>query len=75
MAFTETGYSTAGRVYDVNEASRLNEFANKFNILTEEADRSETIAKDVVRYSIITVGSVLIFVLLTVALTKKTKKK
>jgi hypothetical protein len=71
MEFTNTGSSTAGLIYDVNEKARLEDFANRFNVLTEKADQSETKKKDAIRYIIVGVGSVLILGLLMLATRKK----
>lgn len=73
MTFTDIGSDTAGRIYDVNETARLEDFANRFNTLTEQADRNDTKKKDTKRYIIIGVGSILIFGLLTFAYLKNKK--
>lgn len=73
MTFTDIGSDTAGRIYDVNETARLEDFANRFNNLTEQADRNDTKKKDTKRYIIIGVGSLLIFGLLTFAYLKNKK--
>ena len=71
MTFTDTGISTAGRIYDVNEKSRLEDFANRFNVLTEQADREDTKKKDTVRYIVIGVGSLVVLGLFILATRKK----
>jgi hypothetical protein len=71
MTFTDTGISTAGRIYDVNEKARLEDFANRFSNLTEEADRKDTKDKDKSRYIIIGVGSLVILGLFILATRKK----
>lgn len=73
MTFTDTGSSTAGRIYDVNEKARLEDFANRFNVLTEEADKKDEKSNIVKRYTVIGIGSVLILVLLILA-SRKGKK-
>jgi hypothetical protein len=73
MTFTNIGSDTAGRIYDVNETARLEDFANRFNTLTEQADQNDTKKKDTQRYIIIGVGSLLIFGLLTFAYLKNKK--
>ena len=71
MTFTDTGIDTAGRIYDVNESARLNDLANSLNNAMESADKEEADKKDLKRYVIIGVGSILIFALLTFAIRKK----
>jgi hypothetical protein len=71
MTFTDTGYDTAGRIYDVNESKRLNDLADKLNNEMESADKEEAKKKDLKRYVVIGVGSILIFALLTFAIRKK----
>lgn len=73
MTFTDTGGDTAGRIYDVNEKARLEDFANRFNNLTEQADRNDTKKKDTIRYIVIGAGSLLILGLLVFASFKKNK--
>lgn len=73
MTFTDIGSETAGRIYDVNETARLNDLADRLNNVMESADREEAKKKDLKRYAVIGVGSILIFVLLTFAIRKKTK--
>lgn len=70
MAYTDIG-STSGRIYDVNEITRLNDFADKFNDLTEKADSNDIKKKDTIRYIIIGVSVVLILAFLTIAVKKK----
>jgi hypothetical protein len=71
MTFTDIGSDTAGRIYDVNETARLEDFANRFNTLTEQADRNDTKKKDTQRYIIIGVGSLVILGLFILATRKK----
>jgi hypothetical protein len=71
MTFTDIGSDTAGRIYDVNETARLEDFANRFNTLTEQADRNDTKKKDTKRYIIIGVGSLVILGLFILATRKK----
>jgi hypothetical protein len=71
MTFTETGSDTAGRIYDVNETARLNDLADSLNNAMEIADKEEAKKKDLKRYIVIGVGSILIFTLLTFAIRKK----
>jgi hypothetical protein len=74
MTFTDTGYDTAGRIYDVNETKRLNDLADKLNNEMESADKEEAKKKDLKRYVVIGVGSLLILGLLILATRKKAKK-
>ena len=71
MTFTDIGSDTAGRIYDVNETARLEDFANRFNTLTEQADEKDTKKKDAKRYIIIGVGSIVILGLFILATRKK----
>ena len=71
MTFTDIGSETAGRIYDVNETARLNDLADRLNNVMESADREESKKKDLKRYIVIGVGSILIFTLLTFAIRKK----
>jgi hypothetical protein len=71
MTFTDIGSDTAGRIYDVNETARLEDFANRFNTLTEQADQKDTKEKDTKRYIIIGVGSLVILGLFILATRKK----
>jgi hypothetical protein len=71
MNFTDTGYDTAGRIYDVNETSRLNDLANSLNNAMETADREEAKQKDVKRYIVIGIGSLVVLGLLILATRKK----
>lgn len=73
MTFTDIGSDTAGRIFDVNETARLEDFANRFNTLTEQADQKDTEKKDAKRFIVIGVGSILIFGLLTFAYLKNKK--
>jgi hypothetical protein len=71
MTFTDTGYDTAGRIYDVNETARLNDLANSLNNAMETADREESKKKDVKRYIVIGIGSLVVLGLLILATRKK----
>jgi len=71
MTFTDTGYDTAGRIYDVNETARLNDLANSLNNAMETADREESKKKDVKRYVVIGIGSLVVLGLLILATRKK----
>jgi len=71
MTFTDTGISTSGLVYDVNEKARLEDFANRFNVLTEQADSEDTKKKDTIRYIVIGVGSLVVLGLFILAVKKK----
>jgi hypothetical protein len=71
MTFTDTGYDTAGRIYDVNETARLNDLANSLNNAMETADREEAKQKDVKRYVVIGIGSLVVLGLLILATRKK----
>jgi len=70
MAYTDIG-SSAGVVYDSNENARLNDFANKFNDLTQKIDSKDTKKKDTIRYIIIGVSAVVILALLKIVVKKK----
>jgi hypothetical protein len=74
MTFTDTGYDTAGRIYDVNETKRLNDLADKLNNEMESADKEEAKEKDLKRYIVIGVGSLIVLGLLIFATRKKAKK-
>jgi hypothetical protein len=74
MTFTDTGYDTAGRIYDVNETARLNDLADKLNNEMESADKEEAKEKDVKRYVVIGIGSLIVLGLLIFATRKKAKK-
>jgi hypothetical protein len=71
MTFTDTGYDTAGRIYDVNETARLNDLANSLNNAMETADREEAKQKDLKRYVVIGIGSLVVLGLLILATRKK----
>jgi hypothetical protein len=70
MAFTDVG-SSAGRIYDDRETSRLDDFANKFIDSAQKIDSNDTKKKDTIRYIIIGVGAILILALLKIAVRKK----
>ena len=70
MAYTDVGTS-AGVIYDVNEPSRLSDYANQFEQLAEKADSIDTKKKDMTRYAVIGVSAILILVLLKFAVRKK----
>lgn len=70
MAFTDVG-SSAGRIYDVSENSRLDDVATKFTDYTQKMDSKDTKKKDIIRYAIISVGAILILVFLKIAVRKK----
>jgi hypothetical protein len=71
MPFTDTGYDTAGRIYDVNETARLKDLANSLNNALENADKEEANKKDLKRYTVIGVGSLIVLVLFILATSKK----
>jgi hypothetical protein len=71
MNFTNTGFDTAGRIYDVNETARLEDFANTFNTLSENADKNDTKKKDTIRYVVIVVGSLVVLGLFAFLTRKK----
>lgn len=71
MTFTDIGSDTAGRAYDVNETARLNDLANSLNNAMETADREEAKQKDVKRYIVIGIGSLVVLGLLILATRKK----
>jgi sporulation protein YlmC with PRC-barrel domain len=61
MNYTDIG-SKAGLIYDVDEDIRLGNFANKLNKETNKADIEESKKKDIIRYTIISIGAILILV-------------
>jgi hypothetical protein len=71
MAFTDTGISSSGLIYDVNEKSRLEDFAKTFNAIAQNTDNEERKQKDVKRYAVIGIGAVVVLLLLAVAIRKK----
>lgn len=71
MAFTDVG--NGGRIYDVGETARLDDALNQLDAGFKGLEKSNTVKKDIIRYSIIAVGSVLILVLLSFAVKKRKK--
>ena len=69
MAYTDVG--TGGRVYDVGEEGRLFDAMNQQDAGFSQIEKSITAKKDIIRYSIIGIGSILILVLLKFAIKKK----
>jgi hypothetical protein len=69
MAYTDVG--TGGRVYSVGEEDRLLDAVNRQEAGFLEIEKSITAKKDIIRYSIIGVGSILILVLLKFAIKNK----
>ena len=69
MAYTDVG--TGGRVYSVGEEDRLIDAVNRQEAGFAEIEKSLTAKKDIARYAIIGIGSILILVLLKFAIKKK----
>jgi hypothetical protein len=69
MAYTDVG--GGGRIYDVGEGGRLEDALNQQELIFLGIEKSESKKKDIIRYSIIGVASVLIIVLLSFAVKKK----
>lgn len=72
MSFTDIG-SSAGKVYDVDESSRLAGIANEFERLAQlEDDTNENVKrKKIITYAILIGGSVLLLVALRLLVKKK----
>jgi hypothetical protein len=72
MSFTDIG-SSAGKVYDIDEASRLAGIANEFERLAQlEDDTNENVKrKKIITYAILIGGSVLLLVALRLLVKKK----
>lgn len=70
--FTDIG-SNAGKVYDIDEASRLADIANTFERLAQqEDDTNENVKrKKIITYAILIGGSVLLLVALRLLVKKK----
>jgi hypothetical protein len=69
MAYTDIG--SGGRIYDVGEAGRLKDALNQQEEMFLGIEKTTAKDKDLIRYTIIGVGSVLILVLLVFAVNKK----
>ena len=69
MAYTDVG--TGGRIYSTGEEGRLLDAMNQQDLLFQQAEKSAMAKKDIIRYSIIGIGSILIIVLLRFAVKKK----
>jgi len=64
----------AGLIYDSSEASRLQETLNKQETELSGIDKEKSVANsNVLRYSIIIAGSVILLVVLKVLISKKKK--
>jgi hypothetical protein len=69
MAYTDIG--SGGRIYDVNEGSRLEDAMNQQEQIFLGLEKTTAKNKDIIRYAIIGVGSILLLVLLRFAVKKK----
>lgn len=69
MAYTDVG--GGGRIYDIGEVGRLEDALNEQEKIFLGIEKSQSKNKDIIRYSIIGVASVLILVLLNFAVKKK----
>jgi len=69
MGYTNIGSS--GRIYDVSEGSRLEDAMNQQEQIFLGLERTTAKNKDIIRYAIIGVGSILLLVLLRFAVKKK----
>ena len=69
MAYTDVG--SGGRIYDVGEVGRLEDALTQQEKIFLGIEKSQSKTKDIIRYSIIGVASVLIIVLLSFAVKKK----
>lgn len=64
----------AGLIYDSSEASRLQETLNKQETELSGIDKEKSVANsNILRYSIIIAGSVILLVVLKVLISKKKK--
>jgi len=71
MAYTDIGSSSSGRIYDVAEGGRLEDALTEQEKIFLGIEKSQSKTKDIIRYSIIGVASVLILVMLNFAVKKK----
>ena len=71
MSYTDTGSSSSGRIYDVGEGGRLEDALNQQELIFLGIEKSESKKKNIIRYGIIGVASVVIIVLLSFAGKKK----
>jgi hypothetical protein len=69
MEYTDVG--GAGRIYDVAEGGRLNDVLTQQEQIFLGIEKTLTKKKDLIRYTIIGVGSVLLLVLLSFAVKKR----
>ena len=72
MSYTDTG-SRAGKVYDIDEASRLAGIANEFERLAQQEDDTNVNVKrkKIITYAIIIGGSVLLLLALRLLVKRK----
>jgi hypothetical protein len=71
MSYKDTGIGSSGRVYDVGEGGRLEDALLQQEQMFLGIEKSQSKTKDVIRYTIIGVGSILILVLLRFAVKNK----
>ena len=71
MAYTDVGSGSSGRVYDVDEVGRLQDALNQQEQIFLGIENTTAKKKDLIRYTIIGVGSVLILVLLAIVVKKR----
>jgi hypothetical protein len=69
MAYTDVG--GGGRIYDVGEGGRLEDALTQQEQIFLGIEKTTAKKKDLIRYAIIGVGSVLIVVLLAIAVKKR----
>jgi hypothetical protein len=71
MAYTDTGSTNAGRIYDSSEIFRLDDLLSTQDELFGEAEAIDTQRKDLIRYFVIGGGAILILVFLRLAIKNK----
>ena len=71
MPYTDVGSDSSGRIYDVAEGGRLEDALNQQELIFLGIEKSESKKKNIIRYAIIGVASVVIIVLLSFAVKKK----
>jgi hypothetical protein len=71
MPYTDIGSGSSGRVYDIGEQGRLEDALSQQEKIFLGIENSQSKKKDVIRYAIIGVGSILILVLLRFAVKNK----
>jgi hypothetical protein len=69
MAYTDLG--GGGRIYDTGEPARLEDLLSTQEQVFLGVEKSQSKNKDIFRYAIIGVGSILILVMLAFAVKKK----